>query len=141
MPVDVYILHGGVGRRWVISGVLSGKELIARNEHIYSSKSYEGVRWLIIDETAVNSLDLTAEQVRTIKRQDDRLALVLPDLVTAVIVPSDLGFGMTRMWEMLTERPGWSVRAFRSAAEADPWLRAEVRRKFGIELPADLNTP
>ncbi|MGC1617587.1 MAG: hypothetical protein WA765_03770 [Candidatus Acidiferrum sp.] len=141
MPLETHILHGGMGRRWVFSGVLAGQDLIARNDHIFNSQSYEGVRWLIIDETAVTSLDLTGEQIRTIKRQDDRLALVLPEMVTAVIVPSDLGFGMTRMWEMLTERPGWSVRAFRSMAAAEIWLRAEVHRKFGIELPADLNAP
>ena len=141
MPLEAHVLHGGMGRRWVLSGVLRGQDLIARNDHLFNSKSYEGVRWLIIDETAVTSLDLTGEQIRTIKRQDDRLALVLPEMVTAVVVPSDLGFGMTRMWEMLTERPGWSVRAFRSMAEAEAWLRAEVHRKFGIELPADLNAP
>jgi len=135
------MLHGGMGRRWVFRGVLSGKDLIARNEKILSSKSYEGVRWLIIDETAVTSLDLSSEQIRTIKQQDDRLERVLPQLVTAVIVPSDLVYGMTRMWEMVTERPGWSVQAFRSAAEAEAWLREEVQRKFGVELPEDLNAP
>jgi hypothetical protein len=141
MPLEFHILHGGMGRRWIVRGALRGKELIARNESILSSKSYEGVRWLIIDERAITSLDLTPEQVRTIKQQDDRLARVLPELVTAVIVPSDLVYGMTRMWEMLTERPGWSVQAFRSEAEADAWLREEVRRKFGMELPEDLSTP
>jgi hypothetical protein len=83
MSFEVHMLHGGMGRRWVFRGVLSGKDLIARNEKILSSKSYEGVRWLIIDETAVTSLDLSSEQIRTIKQQDDRLERVLPQLVTA----------------------------------------------------------
>ena len=139
MPFDYFTLHGGAGRLWVGHGVIRGADLIARNDYILSSKSYEGVRWLLIDQTDVTSLDLSAEEVHIIRHQDDRLAAVLPELVTAVVVPSDLAFGMTRMWEMLTERPGWSTRAFRTRSEAEEWLRQEVRRRFGMEIPPELS--
>jgi hypothetical protein len=56
---------------------------------------------------------------RMIRRQDDLLAAVLPELVTAVVVPHDYGFGMSRMWEILTERPGWSTHSFRTRPEAE----------------------
>jgi len=141
MPLQVQILHGGMGRRWTFTGVINGQELIANNELIYNSKSYEGVRWLIIDYTATTGMEVSPEEVRIIREQDERLAKVLPEIVTAVVVHYDLGFGMTRMWEMLTERPGWSIRAFRSKPEAETWLREEVRRKFKIELPEDLIRP
>jgi hypothetical protein len=140
MPIEGHILHNGMGRLWVCRGVLSGKDLIANNERILSSKSYAGVRWLLIDETEA-ALEISAAEIRTIREQDDRLAAVLPELVTAVVVPSDFGFGMARMWEILTERPGWSTRAFRSRAEAEAWLRDEVRRKFALELPKNLGSP
>ena len=140
MPTEVHILDDGMGRLWVRRGVLTGKEIIARNERILSSQSYQGVRWLLIDDTET-TMDISAAEVQIIRRQDDRLAAVLPELVTAVVVPYDLGFGMARMWEMLTERPGWSVRAFRSRPEAEAWLREEVRRKFAMELPEKLGPP
>ena len=140
MPTEVHILDDGMGRLWVRRGVLTGKEIIARNERILSSKSYQGVRWLLIDDTET-TMDISAAEVQIIRRQDDRLAAVLPELVTAVVVPYDLGFGMARMWEMLTERPGWSVRAFRSRPEAEAWLREEVRRRFAMELPEKLGPP
>jgi hypothetical protein len=140
MPIEGHILHNGMGRVWVCRGVLSGKDLIANNERILSSKSYVGVRWLLIDETEA-TLEISAAEIRTIREQDDRLSVVLPELVTAVVVPTDFGFGMARMWEILTERPGWSTRAFRSRPEAEVWLRDEVRRKFAIELPENLGSP
>ncbi|MGD0506325.1 MAG: hypothetical protein ABSA27_00905 [Terriglobales bacterium] len=140
MPIEVHILQDGMGRLWVCRGVLSGKDLVAQNERILSSKSYQGVRWLLIDESET-TLDISPTEIRTIKQQDDLLAAVLPELVTAVVVPSDFGFGMARMWEMLTERPGWSTRAFRSRPEAEAWLREEVRRKFAMELPENLGPP
>lgn len=137
MPIEAHILQNGMGRLWICHGVLSGKELIENNERILRSKSYEGVRWLLIDETD-SKLDISSAEIRTIKQQDDLLAAVLPELVTAVVIPYDYGFGMSRMWEILTERPGWSTRTFRCRAEAETWLREEVQRKFGMELPASL---
>lgn len=141
MPFDFYTLQNGTGRLWVGRGAIVGRDLIARNEYILRNKTYEGVRWLLIDQSATTSIDLSAEEVQTIRHQDDMLAAVLPELVTAVVVPSDLAFGMTRMWEMLTERPGWSVRAFRTRTDAEAWLREEVRRLFRMEIPKDLNPP
>jgi len=140
MPIEIHILQDGMGRLWVCRGVLSGQELIANNERILSSGSYRGVRWLLVDETET-TMDISVTDIRTIRRQDDRLAAVLPELVTAIVVPYDHGFGMTRMWEMLTERPGWSTRVFRSKPEAEAWLREEVRRKFALELPENLSPP
>ncbi|MFZ0276005.1 MAG: hypothetical protein WA254_11030 [Candidatus Sulfotelmatobacter sp.] len=51
MPIEIHILQEGMGRVWVCRGVLTGKELIANNELILKSKQYEGVRWVLIDET------------------------------------------------------------------------------------------
>jgi hypothetical protein len=140
MPIKIHSLQDGMGRLWVCRGVVSGKELIALNERNLSSKKYQGARWLLVDESNA-TLDVSAEEIRTIKHQDDRLAVVVPELVTAVVVRDDVAFGMTRMWGILTERPGWSVRAFRSRPEAEAWLREEVRRKFALELPEDLSPP
>ncbi len=140
MPVEAHTFQNGMGRLWICHGVLTGKELVANNERIMQSKSYEGVRWLLIDETAAR-LEISPDEVRTIRRQDDQLAALLPELVTAVVVPSDYSFGMSRMWEMLTERPGWSTHTFRSRPAAEAWLRDEVRRKFGMEIPENLSPP
>jgi hypothetical protein len=142
MPVDVQIVHGGLGRLFVCRGVLAGGELIARNAEMLSAEgNYKGVRWALIDESATTSVAISTAEVQTIVEQDGRLAAALPELVIAVVAPHDIGFGLSRMWEILTERPGWSLRVLRSSSEAEIWLREEVRRKFGMELPEDLTAP
>ena len=126
------------GRLWIVSGVLSGQEIIARNDAVFKTKAYEGVRWLIIDESQVTSVDLSTEEIGTITQQNDRLAAVLPKLVTAIVIPFDLGLGMARLWEIKNERQGWSTNILRSRVEAESWVRQEVWQKFGIEVPKDL---
>jgi hypothetical protein len=138
MPLEVHILQNGAGRVWICRGVVLGSEFIQNNERVLSTKSYEGVRWLLIDETNC-TLTISPEDLRIIKAQDDHIATLLPELVTAIVVPHDYAFGMTRMWEALTERPGWSTRAFRLRRDAEEWLRDEVRRKFAMELPETIS--
>ena len=138
MPIETRMLPSG-GRLWIVNGALSGKEIIARNDAVFKMKAYEGVRWLIIDESQVTSVDLSTEEIGIITQQNDRLASLLPKLVTAIIIPYDLGLGMARLWEIKTERQGWSSNILRSRAEADAWVRQEVFNKFGTELPKDLS--
>ena len=142
MPVDVHVVHGGAGRLFLCRGAATGREFIARNAEMLSAEeNYLGTRWCLIDETGATSLDVTSAEIQTIVEQDAELAVGLPELVIVVVVAHDLGFGLSRMWEMLTERPGWSVRVFRARPEAEAWLRQQVQRKFGMELPQDLATP
>jgi hypothetical protein len=108
-------------------------------ERVPSSRDYEGVGCFLIDETET-TMDCSTEGIRGTSpgRSPRRRAA---ELVTAVVAPYDVGFGMSPMWEMLTEGPGWFTRAFRTRPEAEAWLREEVRRKFGMELPETLSPP
>ena len=49
----------------------------------------------------------------------------------AILVSSDIGFGMMRMLAMIRERPGLVLNVFRDLEEAKAWLG----------LPADLGDP
>jgi hypothetical protein len=64
-------------------------------------------------------LAVTGNGVRALVAQP----LVLsPESRRAVVVPSDLGFGMARMYEMLREERGGVTRAFRDVDEARRWV-------------------
>jgi hypothetical protein len=53
-----------------------------------------------------------------------QIALSVPRApAVAIVAPSDLAFGIARMWEAFAEVTRWNTHVFRSRAEADPWLR------------------
>ena len=73
----------------------------------------------LIDLREASGLTVTSEGVRALIAQP----LVLsPESRRAVVVPSDLGYGMARMYEMLREDRGGSARAFRDFDEARRWV-------------------
>jgi hypothetical protein len=141
VPVDVQIVHGGTGCVYLYHGVLTGDDVIQLNEKILASEKFKQVQWCLVDETLATSIDISPEETKQLVKQDSRLIARFPNLVIAVVAPRDVGFGMARMWEIMTARTGWSTRTFRTRTEADAWLREEMERKFNVKLLQDLSAP
>jgi hypothetical protein len=70
-----------------------------------------------------SGLDFTAttEIVKSIPALLDKLAERIGPFRCALVVPSDVSFGMARMTEVFAERTSAEVRAFRSLEEAELW--------------------
>jgi hypothetical protein len=78
---------------------------------------------LLVDLRQASGVRVTAAGVRSLVAQP----LVLsPDSRRAVVVPTDLGFGMARMYEMLREGRNGGVRAFRDFDEARRWVTSRI---------------
>jgi hypothetical protein len=74
---------------------------------------------LLIDLRQASGLQVTAAGVRSLVSQPLVLAAASR---RAVVVPTDLGFGMARMYEMLREDHGGGMRAFRDFDAARRWV-------------------
>ena len=95
------------------------------------SDRLKGLHYGLIDLTDVTELRATRDDVLEFVQVDMQIALSVPRaLAVAIVAPSDLAFGIARMWEAFAEVTRWNTHVFRSRAEADPWLRpwAEGRR-------------
>ena len=64
----------------------------------------------------------TAKEIRQAGRGPDILRGVLRFGCCAILVDSEVMYGMARMWEMLVETSFAAVMVFRSAADAEAWL-------------------
>lgn len=67
---------------------------------------------------------LTPEQVGRYRSLNDRIAHLLPGSRTAIVVDSDLAYGLGRMYEVVGAGERFEVRVFREARDAMAWLRA-----------------
>jgi hypothetical protein len=85
------------------------------------------------DPNSVGSLDVIldlremtstpdAEEIRRAARGPDTLRGVLRFGSCAILVNTDVMYGLARMWEMLVEESFTAVVVFKSAAEAEDWL-------------------
>jgi hypothetical protein len=136
MPIDIKILHDGVGILFLCHGTVSGKEFIEANERLLTfNDRLKEVRYGIIDETAIDDIHMSESEMLAIAAQDEKIAsLVPPGAVVAVIAEGDFAFGLARIWESFIEHTGWETMTFRAGWKAESWIKEKVKASCGIDI-------
>lgn len=117
----------GRGVFQTVSGEFSLEDLIADLRQRQGDPARVGQRsFSLIDFSAATKLtDATPETMNRLIAEQRGLARSAPRLHLVVVAPSDLIFGIARMWEGRTEDLGWSGCVVRTRAEALAWLREQ----------------
>jgi hypothetical protein len=99
-----------------VSGELGDRDLLSLADELENASEVEPDFALLIDLRRADGRTVTG--VQALARQP---LLLSPESRRAVVVPSELGFGMARMYELLRQQA--APRVFRDYAEADRWVR------------------
>ena len=103
-----------------IEGILDWEELKLVAKKITSSNEFPANVNTIYDLTKMDFSNITAEfeeKLIRFRKQLDR-----GDAKIACVVSSDVGFGMGRMYEVLSDKLPQQVRIFKKQEEAQHWL-------------------
>lgn len=103
-------------------GRLTDEGLLELHELLRSDPAVRPEHSLLIDLRQATGGGVSAAGVRSLSERPLPLSV---ESRRAVVVPSDLGFGMARMYETLRDQKGGAVRAFRDFVTAERWVRGE----------------
>jgi hypothetical protein len=104
------------------SGVLTIAEALGHQEKLPKDPDFDPSFSQLFDVTHVTDVQLTAEDVRLLARA----TVFSPDSRRAILVDSDLKFGLARMFEELRDTMGEKgIRVFRNLDEALDWIFAK----------------
>jgi hypothetical protein len=107
-----------------VSGKLEDGDLLSLTEYVANVPGITPDFSFLIDLRQADGTTVTPVGVRLLARQ--RLVLS-PESRRAVVVPTDLGYGMARMYEILRERRGGATVVLRDYDDAERWVRTGVR--------------
>ena len=100
-------------------GTLTDADLIDGDSALRNDPEFDPAYYQLLDLTEADGSEITAAGVRALASQ---LPLFSSSARRALVVRSDLGFGMGRMFELLREGKSGEVRVFRVIEEAHAWL-------------------
>lgn len=126
MPVHINTIRNGEGIEFISSGIVTGQEIIEANKRIYTREVLLGLKYKIIDRTTCTEYRVDSEEIRQIAEQDRQAARINPNISVILISTTPLQFGMSRMWQLLTDEIGFRTRIVRDRAEAESWLKANI---------------
>jgi hypothetical protein len=135
MPINIKVLHDGVGILYLCHGTVTGKDFIAANKRILSfNEQLKRVKYGIVDEMAIDDIHMSESEMLTIVAQDKKIAVLVPGAVVAVIAKGDLAIGLARIRESFIEHTGWETMTFRTRWKAENWIKEKVKANHGIDL-------
>ena len=102
-----------------VDGVLSDEDLVSGDAALRNDPEFDPAYYQLLDLRQADGSEVTADGVRALA---SRPPLFSSSARRALVAPSDLGFGMARMFELLREGKSGEVRVFRVIEEARAWL-------------------
>lgn len=125
MPIELQYRDRGAGVVFICIGVVTASDFDQANQEIYSAERVRTLRYQLIDFSDAERIEISADDTRRHAEMDRLAAERNPEIAIAIVGLSDVTFGISRMWQALTDEAKLQSRVFRSNREAARWL-AEV---------------
>ena len=135
MPIALSEIDDGIGVLFVGKGSVNDQEYIdVYKDHLTQApEKFKKYKYSFSDFSAVTSIDISTESIEYIVRLCNQAAQINPHPIVALVSGSDLGYGLSRMFEILLHETNWEVMVFRSKIDAIDWVKERVKAKFGID--------
>ena len=117
------IRDGVVRVRYV--GRMTPSMLISAREAFVADPDFVPGMNFMADFTEGTLSEFSSDDLRRVGVHGRQIALDWGPHRTAVVAPSDVDYGLSRMFQMLGRRPGLTLHVFRDMTEAEAWLRED----------------
>lgn len=101
-----------------VEGVLRSEDIAAARRAVTSSPEFRADFGQIMDLTGVERVDLRTEEIRELAKSTP----FVPGARRVMVAPSDLLYGLGRLFEITGGTEGWQIHVCHTLAEAQAWL-------------------
>lgn len=127
MPYEIRYSENPNGVTTYFTGVLTDQEIIKSCEdRIASEEKIRDLHFIKDDLLDVTEFRVSSETIQTCASFALKAAEINMRLVHVAIVPTDLVYGMARMWQAYSDGTNWNQNIFKDRKEAEKWLAANI---------------
>ena len=127
MPYEIIYLDEDGGVITNYRGAITDEDIIKSGEEKYLSlerlKSY---RYAITDLSMVDEFRLTSEGIEKNAEISLKIFAENSNIIVAFVLPTDVEYGMGRMWQAYGDGDGKKSNICRTRAEAEEWIRKNL---------------
>lgn len=127
MTIKIGYLDDGIGIEVKASGTVTGEEIIKAHKEIYNEENLKKQKYQIIDRTHCTEYQVYSEDIEIISELDNKASEVNPDIIIAIVSPTPLQYGMSRMWQAYIN-DCFVTKIFQNRSSADKWIRAQIAK-------------
>ena len=128
MPYEITYLDKEGGVITTYWGIITDSDIIKSGQEKRSSLArLKCYRYALTDLSGVEAFNLTAKGIRGNVEITSEIFKENKDGVVVFIVPTDVEYGMGRMWQAYGEKYGVKSYVCRTRAEAEAWIRNNIK--------------
>jgi hypothetical protein len=124
--LDLKFIDNDSGIICNIIGAVTLDDFLQAAKTAYTVEKIKKQKYQIIDFTRCTEFNLTPADMREIAQLDKTVALQKNDILIALIAPTDLAYGMTRIYYAYAEASSLGIQIFRSREQADEWIHKKI---------------
>lgn len=132
MPIEILDVDGGVGAVVHPWGTVTGQEYVAAIRDHIAQNDFSLFRFSLADLTDVTQLEFPSEFIHRLGELCRAAATQNPDAIIATVAPTDIAFGLARMYEITMAVTSWETMTFRTRAPAEEWVRGRLSARFDL---------
>ena len=118
MPVDYQIDKQNAVVLTTARGVLTADDIMAFRRRLDANPDFSPDMKQLIELLGITEVNVTKSEWCALAKTDP----FMPGALRALVGDQDITYGILRMYEMMTDRPGISVHVFRDMEAAREWL-------------------
>lgn len=108
------------------SGIINVDEIIIEGARMFAETEWQNGFNILCDYRAITEFDLSNEDIKMIADRDKVHEPIFDKSKCAVVATSDLIFGLSRMWEIISEDTSLTTMIFRDIRKAIDWLEIDM---------------
>ena len=128
MPFEIIMSETDGGVITIYSGVVTDEDVIRSVEEKCSSlEKIQSYRYALTDCTNVTEFKVTSKAVMRNAKVAKSAFSVNSDVLLVAVVPTDLMFGLSRLWQAYADESDHRTTVVRSREEAEKWLAKHLQ--------------
>ena len=111
----------------------TGLEAIASNQvtisdfmgacsEAFNNTNVVNQKYQILDFSQCTDFELSSDDINNLSQLAINASKINPNIIMAIIAPTDLVFGMSRVYEVYAEESGFKIKVFREKSQAESWV-------------------
>lgn len=140
MPGTIHWENHGEGVLLMMTGLVSGREIITLNRQIYAQDPQKKLRYQIWDFTGAKRMEVAPEELHTITQEDKEEAAWNPSQLVALVgSPRQLN-GVDITYQIFSQTwigDGFQSDSFRTLREARQWIERLFSSRLATQTRQD----
>jgi len=124
VALDLKFNADRTGIEAIASNQVSRSDFIDACSEAFNNKNVVKQKYQILDFSQCTDFELSSNDIDSLSRLAINASKINPNIIMAIIAPSDLVFGMSRVYEVYAEESGFKIKVFREKLQAENWVDA-----------------